>query len=65
MEWTNSQGVKWYLHCKDIIFGRNKIKKTNYFFTHKNTDNPYIGCGIPVGYIVSETPTGMPVLKRL
>lgn len=62
MYWINSKGVKYYLASKDIIFGRGKLKKTNYFFTKQKPEETRL---IPTGYKVSETKTGLPVLKRI
>jgi len=64
MEWANSKGVIYYLQCKSLIFGRGKYARINYFFTKKKIDS-YATCGIPTGYKVSETHTGMPVLKKI
>jgi hypothetical protein len=63
MEWVNSRGIKYYLYCKTVVIGRNKIQRINYFFSKTKTGSPMND--IPTGYKVSETPYGMPVLKKL
>lgn len=61
MEFTTSKGRKYYLHSKEIIFGRNHIKHTNYFFKKEKGEGL---CSLPVGYKVIET-RGMPMLKKI
>lgn len=62
MEFSNSKGIKWYLHKKQTIIGRNRVEVTTYFFK-KEKGEGYTN--LPIGYKVSETKTGLPVIKKL
>jgi len=61
-EFTNSRGVKYYLHSKDVTLkgGRNQ---TIYYFARDV--RPEAIDAVPGGYQVMETErTGMPILKK-
>ena len=61
-EFTNSRGVKYFLHSKDVTLkgGRNQ---TIYFFARDV--RPGAMDEVPAGYKVMETErTGMPILKK-
>jgi hypothetical protein len=62
MIFTSKSGKKWYLHSKEITFGTNNIKKTNFFFKKEKNNS---SCSLPIGYTVSETSSGLPVLKKI
>lgn len=60
--YTNSKGVAYYLHYKDVTLrgGRNQ---RIYFFAREVRDGALDE--VPAGYKVVETQrTGMPVLKK-
>ncbi len=60
-EFTNSKGVKYYLHTKEVIL-RGRPQKIFYF---ARDVRPGALDELPEGYAVVETPrTGMPVLKK-
>jgi len=61
-EFTNSKGVKYYLHFKDVNLKGGRIQRIYYFARD-------IRAGalddVPAGYRVIETErTGMPILKK-
>lgn len=62
MVFSNSKGAKWYLNAKQIVFGRGRYKRINYFFTK---EKPPTDVMLPLQFTVTETKTGMPVLKKL
>lgn len=62
MEFTNSKGVKYYLHKLRRIIGRNKVEVDTFHF-RKEKGEGY--CSLPVKYTVVETPSGLPVIKKL
>ena len=58
---TNSKGNTYILH------GRNRVSSTGktstlYFFAKEEKDGALDA--VPAGYMVSETKTGLPVLKK-
>ncbi len=58
---TNSKGNTYILH------GRNRVSKTGktstlYFFAKEEKEGALDA--VPAGYMVSETKTGLPVLKK-
>ena len=58
---TNSKGNTYILH------GRNRVSKTGktstlYFFAKEEKEDALDA--VPAGYIVAETKTGLPVLKK-
>jgi len=60
--YTNSKGVTYYLHYKDVTL-RGGRKQRIYFFARDVRDNSLDA--VPAGYKVVETKrTGMPVLKK-
>lgn len=60
--YTNSKGVKYYLHFKDVTLRGGK-KQRIYFFARDVRDGSLDE--VPAGYEVMETKrTGMPVLKK-
>lgn len=61
-EFTNTRGVKYFLHSKDVTLkgGRNQ---TIYYFARDI--RPEAIDAVPAGYQVMETErTGMPILKK-
>ena len=62
MVFTNSKGIQWFLHKRDTIIGRNKIKTVTYFF-RKEKKEDYCP-ELPVGWTVKETHSGLPVVKK-
>lgn len=62
MEFTNSKGVKWYLHKAKRIIGRNKVAVDTYFFKKEKGES---FCDLPSRYKVIETSSGLPIIKRI
>ncbi len=61
-EFTNSKGVKYYLHFKDVNLKGGRIQRI-YFFA--KDVRPGSLDDVPAGYQVMETErTGMPILKK-
>jgi len=61
-EFTNSKGVKYYLHTKEVSLKGGRIQKI-FFFARDVRDGALDA--VPAGYQVSETTkTGMPILKK-
>lgn len=61
-EFTNSKGVKYYLHFKDVNLKGGRIQRI-YFFARDVRDGSLND--VPAGYRVVETErTGMPILKK-
>ncbi|MFB0566123.1 MAG: hypothetical protein ACETWK_10660 [Candidatus Aminicenantaceae bacterium] len=61
-EFTNSKGVKYYLHFKDVNLKGGRIQRI-YFFARDIRSGSLND--IPAGYKVVETErTGMPILKK-
>ena len=61
-EFTNSKGVKYYLHSKDVILQGGRTQKI--FFFARDV-RPGALDALPAGYTVVETAkTGMPILKK-
>jgi hypothetical protein len=61
-EFTNSKGVKYYLHFKDVNLKGGRIQRI-YFFARDV--RPGSLDAVPAGYKVMETErTGMPILKK-
>jgi len=61
-EFTNSKGVKYYLHFKDVILKGGREQRI-YFFARDIRDGSLDA--VPDGFIVIETErTGMPILKK-
>lgn len=62
MKFINKAGVAWYLHSKQNMLPRNKAKVTTYYFKREKAENY---CEeLPIHLTVSETHTGLPVVKR-
>lgn len=60
--YTNSKGVTYYLHYKDVTL-RGGRKQRIYYFARDERDGSLDS--VPAGYKVVETQrTGMPVLKK-
>lgn len=59
-QYTNSRGVKYYLHSRTTEM-KSGNKRTLYFFS-KTADDALDK--VPDGYEVSESPNGLPVLKK-
>ncbi|MFQ6068962.1 MAG: hypothetical protein ACE5LC_00390 [Candidatus Aminicenantales bacterium] len=61
-EFTNSKGVKYFLHFKDVNLKGGRIQRIYYFARDVRAgalDD------VPAGYRVVETQrTGMPILKK-
>lgn len=61
-EFTNSKGVKYYLHFKDVNLKGGRIQRIYYFARDVRSgalDD------VPAGFRVIETErTGMPILKK-
>jgi hypothetical protein len=61
-EFTNSKGVKYYLHFKDVNLKGGRIQRI-YFFARDV--RPGSLDEVPAGFRVIETErTGMPILKK-
>jgi len=61
-EFTNSKGVTYYLHFRDVTL-RGGREQRIYFFARDVRENSLDA--VPEGYEVVETErTGMPVLKK-
>ena len=61
-EFTNSKGVTYYLHFKDVNLKGGRIQRI-YFFA--KDVRPGSLDDVPAGYVVMETErTGMPILKK-
>ncbi|MFW6128979.1 MAG: hypothetical protein ACOC6P_01885 [Candidatus Aminicenantaceae bacterium] len=61
-EFTNSKGVKYYLHHKDVELKGGRTQRI-YFFARDIRQGSLDE--IPAGYKVVETErTGMPILKK-
>jgi hypothetical protein len=61
-EFTNSKGVKYYLHFKDVNLKGGRVQRI-YFFARDV--RPGSLDDVPAGYKVIETErTGMPILKK-
>ena len=61
-EFTNSKGVKYYLHFKDVNLKGGRVQRI-YFFARDI--RPGSLDDVPAGYQVMETErTGMPILKK-
>ena len=58
---TNSKGVTYYLHSTTRVLKSGK-EQTLYFFAKDVRDNALDA--VPEGYEVSESKTGLPVLKK-
>lgn len=58
---TNKKGRTYYLHAKETTL-RNGRRQTLYFFAREAREGALDA--VPAGYAVSETPSGLPVLKR-
>jgi hypothetical protein len=61
-EFTNSKGVKYFLHFKDVNLKGGRVQRI-YFFARDI--RPGSLDAVPAGYVVMETErTGMPILKK-
>jgi hypothetical protein len=58
---TNTKGVTYYLHSTTRTLSSGK-EQTLYFFAKDVRDNALDA--VPEGYMVSESKTGLPVLKK-
>lgn len=63
MVFTNSKGVKYFLHKRNTVIGRNKIATITYFF-RKEKKEDYCDA-LPNGWTVMETHSGLPIVKKL
>lgn len=64
MVYTSSNGIKWYLHTRDVVLPRNKIKAKSYFFKRELSDGYYTK-DLPAKYKVIETHSGLPMVKKI
>ena len=63
MVYTNSMGQKYYLHSRPNKLPRNHVPVTTYYFRKVKTSEY---CEkLPIHLKVSETRTGLPVVKRI
>ncbi len=60
-EYTNSKGTKYYLHGRTTPLKSGK-ERTLYFFSKEKKEG--VLDKVPAGYEVSESPNGLPVLKK-
>jgi len=61
-QFTNSRGVTYFLHSKDVTLKGGRIQKIFYF---AKVAGPNAIDAVPAGYIAEETKkTGMPILKK-
>jgi hypothetical protein len=61
-EFTNSKGVKYYLHFRDVTLRGGRQQRIYFFARDVRQDSLD---AVPAGYQVVETErTGMPVLKK-
>jgi hypothetical protein len=61
-QFTNSKGVGYFLHSKEVLLKGGR-KQTIYFFARDV--RPGALDAVPEGYTVQETTkTGMPILKK-
>jgi len=61
-EFTNSKGVKYYLHYKDVNLKGGRKQRIYYFARDIRSGSLD---EVPAGYKVEETKrTGMPILKK-
>ncbi len=59
---TNSRGLTYYLHTRDVALRGGRIQKIYYF---SKEIRPGSLDAVPEGYTVQETSkTGMPILKK-
>lgn len=56
MAYTNSKGVTYYLHSRKVVSGA---------WLHYFSRNIADAVPLPVGYVVTETKTGLPVLRKV
>lgn len=63
MTYTAKNGNKWYLHKRNTIIGRNKIKTVTYFFRKEKKED--LCQELPFGWTVIETRTGLPIVKKV
>ncbi|MGD9129873.1 MAG: hypothetical protein PVJ09_05295 [Candidatus Woesebacteria bacterium] len=60
--YTNSKGVTYYLHTREVTLKNGRVQRI-YFFARDIRDGALEE--VPAGYMVVETKrTGMPVLKK-
>ncbi|MGL4647980.1 MAG: hypothetical protein ACRC1H_01125 [Caldilineaceae bacterium] len=57
----NSKGVTYILHSRETTL-KNGTKQTIYFFAKEAKEGAL--AKVPAGYVVAETPNGLPVLKK-
>jgi len=60
-KYTNSKGTKYYLHGRTTQLKSGK-ERTLYFFAKEQKEG--VLDKVPEGYTVSESPNGLPVLKK-
>ncbi|HZD55237.1 MAG TPA: hypothetical protein VE136_00830 [Anaerolineales bacterium] len=59
--YKNSRGVTYFLHARKRALKSGK-EQVLYFFSKEKKEG--VLNSVPTGYEVSETPNGLPVLKR-
>lgn len=62
--YTNEKGNKYYLHSK-LLRDKQDPTPTDYLYFFAKTVRDNALDEIPVGYVLSETKNGLPVLKRI
>ena len=60
--YTNSRGRTYFLHGKTTMLKSGK-EQTIYFFAKDVREEGSLDA-VPVGYVVSESKNGLPVLKK-
>lgn len=61
-KYTNSKGVDYYLHAKDVVL-KNHREQRIYFFCRDTREGNIEE--VPQGYVVTESErTGLPLLKK-
>ena len=63
MRYVNKAGIAYFLHSRENMLPRNKAKVTTYFFRREKKEDY---CPeLPARFKVSETHTGLPVIKKV
>ncbi len=63
MTYTNSRGIKYFLHRKETIIGKNKLPTKTYFFRREKKDDYFPE--LPAGWTVIEARNGLPIVKKI
>lgn len=62
MKFVNSKGVTYYLHSREVLLPRNKVKARSYFFKREKGED-YLS-ELPIHLMIKETHTGLPIVKK-